>query len=57
VHVWSTYESRHAAGDAKPFARGVNSIQIVHAQGRYWLASVLWDDERPGLTLPQKYLK
>jgi hypothetical protein len=57
VHVWSTYESRHAADDAKPFTRGVNSIQIVHAQGRYWLASVLWDDERPGLTLPEKYLK
>jgi hypothetical protein len=57
VHVWSTYESRHAADDAKPFTRGVNSIQIVHAQGRYWLASVLWDDERPGLTLPDKYVK
>jgi hypothetical protein len=57
VHVWSTYESRHAVDDAKPFTRGVNSIQIVHAQGRYWLASVLWDDERPGLRLPEKYLK
>ena len=57
AHVWSTYESRHAADDAKPFSRGVNSIQIVHAQGRYWLASVLWDDERPGVTLPEKYLK
>jgi hypothetical protein len=57
VHVWSTYESRHAADDAKPFTRGVNSIQIVHAQGRYWLASILWDDERPGVTLPEKYVK
>ena len=55
--VWSTYESRYAMSDAKPFARGVNSIQIVHAQGRFWIASVLWDDERPGLTLPEKYLK
>jgi hypothetical protein len=57
VHVWSTYESRHEAKDAKPFARGVNSIQIVHAQGRFWIASILWDEERPGLTLPGKYLK
>jgi hypothetical protein len=57
VHVWSTYESRHAADDAKPFARGINSIQIVRAQGRYWVASIMWDDERPGLTLPEKYLK
>jgi hypothetical protein len=57
VSVWSTYESRHAAGDAKPFARGVNSLQLVHAQGRYWIASIVWDEERPGLTLPEKYLK
>jgi hypothetical protein len=56
VHIWSTYESRHALTDEKPFARGVNSIQLAHAQGRYWIASILWDDERPGLTLPGKYL-
>ena len=56
VHVWSTYESRHALTDSMPFARGINSIQIVHARDRYWLASIMWDDERPGLTLPEKYL-
>jgi hypothetical protein len=56
VQVWSTYESRHAMTDPAPFARGINSIQIVHAQGRFWLTSIAWDDERPGLTLPEKYL-
>jgi hypothetical protein len=57
IHVWSTYESRHAEHDSQPFARGINSIQIVHAQGRFWIASILWDEERPGLALPEKYLK
>ena len=57
VHVWSTYESRHAEHDGQPFARGINSIQIVSAQGRFWIASILWDEERPGLALPEKYLK
>lgn len=57
VHVWSTYESRHAERDSQPFARGINSIQIVYAQGRFWVASILWDEERPGLALPEKYLK
>jgi hypothetical protein len=57
VHVWSTYESRHAEHDRQPFARGINSIQIVSAQGRFWIASILWDEERPGLALPEKYLK
>ncbi|HEY1500562.1 MAG TPA: hypothetical protein VGF88_13355, partial [Acidobacteriaceae bacterium] len=57
VSVWSTYESRHGANDAKPFARGINSLQLVHAQGRYWIASILWDEERPGQPLPAKYLE
>ena len=57
VSVWSTYESRHAADDPKPFVRGINSLQIVKAQGRYWIASIIWDDERSGVTLPEKYLK
>lgn len=55
--VWSTYESRHSADDPKPFVRGINSLQIVHAHNRYWIASILWDDERSGQTLPEKYLK
>ena len=57
VHVWSTYERRHAEHDSQPFARGINSIQIVYARGRFWIASILWDEERPGLVLPEKYLK
>ena len=57
AQVWSTYESRNAKEDKQPFARGINSIQIVYAQGRFWIASVLFDDERPGVTLPDKYLK
>jgi hypothetical protein len=56
VHVWSSYESRRTANDTKPFARGINSVQLVHAQGRYWIASIVWDAERPGLVIPDRYL-
>jgi hypothetical protein len=57
IQVWSTYESRHAKDDNQPFTRGINSFQIVHVRGRFWIASILFDDERPGVTLPDKYLK
>jgi hypothetical protein len=57
TNVWSTYESRHEMKDAKPFTRGINSLQLVKAQGRYWIASIVWEDEHDGLTLPQKYLQ
>jgi hypothetical protein len=29
----------------------------VHAHGRFWIASLVFDHERAGLTLPAKYLK
>jgi hypothetical protein len=56
VEVWSTKESRDAKDDAQP-SRGIDAFQIVHAHGRFWIASVLFEDERPGVTLPAKYLK
>jgi hypothetical protein len=56
VHVWSTYESRHAADDAKPFTRGINSIQLLKSGDRYWVVEVLWDAETPANPIPAQYL-
>jgi hypothetical protein len=57
VQVFSTYESRHAADDAKPFARGINSIQLYFDGKRYYVITVFWDAERPSNPLPAKYLE
>jgi hypothetical protein len=57
IEVWSTSEIRDAKDDVQPSSRGIDSFQIVHAHGRFWIASLIFDDERPGLTLPAKYLK
>jgi hypothetical protein len=54
--VFSTYESRHTASDAKPFERGVNSIQLVNDGKRWWIASVAWDAEKPDKPIPPPYL-
>lgn len=56
VHVFSTYESRHAADDAKPFQRGINSIQLYHDGKRWWIVNVLWRAEDAHLPLPERYL-
>src|SRR3954468_7549886 len=44
-HAWSTYESRHNPTEA-PFARGINSIQLMNDGKRWWVLSILWDAER-----------
>lgn len=56
VHVFSTYESRRAREDEKPFARGINSIQLMKHAGRWWIVTVMWDQERPDNSIPSKYL-
>lgn len=57
MHAFSTYESRRTADpNEKPFARGINSIQLLKDGGRYWIVSIFWDSERPGNELPAKYL-
>jgi hypothetical protein len=55
AHVFSTYESRHAPGE-KPFARGINSIQLVKIGKSWKVITILWDAEREGNPLPAKYL-
>jgi hypothetical protein len=56
VHVFSTYDSRRAREDEKPFARGINSIQLMKHAGRWWIVTVIWDQERPDNPIPQRYL-
>ena len=54
--VFSTYESRNAPSDPKPFQRGINSIQLLRDGRRWWIASVAWDTERPDNPIPPEYL-
>ncbi len=56
AHVFSTYESKHAASDPAPFARGINSIQLLKDGERWWIVTVYWDSEKPGNPLPPQYL-
>ncbi len=55
VHIFSTYESRRRAGDAQPFARGINSFQLYHDGSRYWVMQIFWWGETPGTPIPQRY--
>ena len=57
AHVFSTYESRHAPDDAKPFQRGINSIQLMNDGKRWWIVTIFWQGEDGKNPLPDKYLK
>lgn len=54
-HVFSTYVSKRTA-DGPIFMRGINSIQLVFLEGRYWIASILWNAESKLEPIPDRYL-
>lgn len=56
AHVWTTYDSRRSPDEAA-FARGINSVQLFQGDDGWRIVSIHWDSERPGLTIPDKYLE
>lgn len=57
AHVFSTYESRHAAGDKTPFARGINSFQLLNDGKRWWVVTIYWQAETPDHPIPKEFLR
>ncbi|HEY0101427.1 MAG TPA: hypothetical protein VGB76_21055 [Pyrinomonadaceae bacterium] len=56
AHAFSVYEGRHDTADAKPFVRGINSIQLMNDGKRWWVVTIFWQAEDAANPLPQKYL-
>lgn len=51
---FSAYES-YRRGETKPFARGINSIQLFWDGTRWWIMNIFWDSERANNPLPPEY--
>ena len=57
AQVFSTYQSFHKADDKKPFARGINSFQLLNDGKRWWVVTIYWQGETPETPIPKEYLK
>ena len=57
AHIFSTYESKHAKEDDKPFARGINSFQLMNDGKRWWIVTIFWQGEDDKNPLPAEYLR
>jgi hypothetical protein len=52
AHVLSAYAAFRQPGDPEPLWRGINSLQLYYDGRRWWIVSILWDNERPDNPLP-----
>ncbi len=52
AQVFSTYAAKRTLGDAEPFMRGINSIQLLKDNDRWWIVSIFWMAETEEFPLP-----
>jgi hypothetical protein len=53
--AWSAYDGRTATGSFHE--RGINSFQLVKIDGKWLVASILWQEETPDNPLPANLTK
>ena len=56
AHRMSTYAKRGVQGGVRFEARGVISTQFVFTPSGWRMSAMAWDDERPGLAMPNRYV-
>lgn len=54
IQAFSTYEAREQP-DGTAIARGINSIQLVFNEKRWWIANMVWDNESRENPIPEEY--
>lgn len=52
ARLTSVYEYTRQSEQETVRGRGVNFFTLVHDAGQWRVMSIVWDNERPGLTLP-----
>jgi hypothetical protein len=56
AHVFSTYEWTAPTETGPQRGRGINSIELVFDQGRWWITFAQWASETPERPIPGAYL-
>lgn len=50
----STYQ-KHFWNDDRFLGRGIHGFQLVHHDGRWWIVSIIWDEENGAGPIPEPY--
>ncbi len=56
AHVLSAYDSKRTPEDVEPFARGINSFQLMEHAGRWWVVTIYWQSEGDDNPIPEDML-
>lgn len=57
AHRFSTYEAYLNENESEPFSTGINSIQFIQVEGRWYVYSMVWNDQQQDRMIPAKYFE
>ena len=57
ARVTSVYEFTRETANGTQRGRGVNFFTFIQQDGRWKIMSIVWDNERPGLSLPESLVR
>lgn len=56
AHVFTTYETRLTAANGPVSERGINSVQQIRYQDRWWITNLVFDSETAANPIPPEYV-
>lgn len=56
AHVFTSYQSKKDPSEAKPFQRGINALQLFNDGTRWYITSLIDEDESAKNPLPAEFL-
>jgi hypothetical protein len=56
AQVYSTYKTTFQLADGPSEARGINSIQLLQKEDRWWIVNIVWTGETDQTNIPDQYL-
>jgi hypothetical protein len=56
AHILSVYEGGFGTGDDRTVVRGVNSLQLLLENDRWWVVGILWADETDEHQIPDDFI-
>jgi len=55
AQVFTTYEAYRSEADKKPFMTGINSIQLLYDNNRWWIINIYWQQANKRNPIPEAF--
>ena len=56
AQVFTTYEAYRSEADEKPFMTGINSVQMLYDNNRWWIVNIYWQQASKKHPIPKEFL-